>query len=127
MVLAVTSCAGSNLTKPGFGSIVINGLVVTNSTEEPVYNFLLIVDKIKEIVSVSPILAQTSFTTNFPLRKYKGNRFSVTWKHRDKNWASKNLTIKPPENLVAGRPVTVVIFLGEYGHISTSMIHSGNL
>ena len=127
MVLTVTSCIGSNLTKLGVGSIVINGLVVTNGTEEPVYNFLLLVEKVQEIISASPILAKAFFATNFPLRKYKGNRVSVTWKHRGRNWTSGNLTIKPPKDLIAGRPVTVVIVLGEHGRISTSMIHSGNL
>lgn len=115
MVLLVTSCAGANLTKPGVGSIVINGLVVTNSTEAPAYDFLLRVEKVKEIVAVSPILARASFTTNFPLRKYKGNRVFLTWKHRSRNWTSKNLIINPPADLVAGRPVTVVIIIGEYG------------
>ena len=55
MVLLVTSCAGGNLTKPRVGSIVINGLVATNSTEAPAYDFLLRVEKVKEMVSVSPI------------------------------------------------------------------------
>ncbi len=127
MVLIVTSCGGGSLIKPGIGSIVIDGLVVQNSTEEPVYDFLLKVEKVKEIVSVSPILARASFTTNFPLRKYKGNRIFLTWKHRGRNWTSKNLIINPPADLVAGRPVTVVITIGESGQISASMIHSENL
>jgi hypothetical protein len=88
---------------------------------------LLRVEKAKEIVAVSPILARASFTTNFPLRKYKGNRVFLTWKHRSRKWTSKNLIINPPADLVAGRPVTVVIIIGEYGQISTSMIHSENL
>jgi hypothetical protein len=126
MVLMVTSCVGSNLTRAGIGSILINGLVVTNTTEEHVYNFLLMVEKVKEMVSVSPILAKASFTTNFPLRKYKGNRISVTWTHRGRNWESGSLIVKPTKDLVAGRPVAVEIVLGEHGHVSTGMIQTGN-
>jgi len=127
MVLIVTSCGGGSLIKPGIGSIVINGLVVNNSTEEPVYDFLLKIEKVREIISVSPIFARTSFTTNFPLRKYKGNRVSLIWKHGGRNWKSKNIIINPPADLVAGRPVNVVITISDYGQISTNMIHSGNL
>lgn len=127
MVLIITSCGGSSLIKPGIGSIVIDGLVINNSTEEPVYDFLLEVEKVKEILSVSPILARTSFTTNFPLRKYKGNRVSLIWKHGGRNWKSENIIMNPPADLVAGRPVTVVITISDYGQISTNMIHSENL
>jgi len=127
MVLTITSCGGGSLIKPGIGSIVIDGLIINNGTEKHVYDFLLKIEKVKEILSLSPILARASLTTNFPLRKYKGNRVSLTWKHDGRNWKSKNIIINPPAGLVAGRPVTVVITISDYGQFSTNMIHSDNL
>ena len=127
MVLTITSCGGGSLIKPGIGSIVIDGLIINNGTEKPVYDFLLKIEKIKEILSVSPILARASFTTKFPLRKYKGNRVSLTWKHGGRNWESKNIIINPPTGLAAGRSVTVVITISDYGQFNTNMIHSDNL
>jgi hypothetical protein len=118
---ALLSCAGSNLSLKPPAEILIDGLIIQNLTEETIHDFVLKVENVKNHISVTPILDRNSFSTSFPLRKYQKNQISITWTQGGRRWMSGYLIIEPPDDLVPGRPATVMILIRENGNVMTTM------
>ncbi len=121
IIVAVSVFVGC-VSMPRFRAIQIDGLILKNQTSVPVENVMLYIEKTREFASCSFLLPGSSFSTTFPVRRYQGNRVQISWSHRGRKWSPKEFVIKPPENLVPGQPVKVLIVFLENGYLDPQMI-----
>lgn len=105
-----------------YRAVQIDGLVFRNHTGNPMENITLHVEKTRAFASCSLVLAGSSFSTTFPVRRYQGNQAVVSWEHRGRRWTSKPFVIQVPKNIIRGKPVKALIVFFENGHMDARMI-----
>lgn len=122
LALTILACAGPQLSGFTGKPVRISGLVIRNETGSLVTDVILEVENAKEIVSVSPILAGSYFSTSFPLRTYQGNRISVTWNQGAQTVSSGKFRVAIPEGTDREKPVVAEILIFPGGGISAQTV-----
>ena len=111
LVVLIAGCASSTMQ--------IEGLKFVNETGIPVKKVELQVVKTFEAASCSYIAPGTDFSTQFPLKDYKGNEIKVTWKDRAGSHDFGPMVIPLPDP-IPEEPVMAIIVLKPAGRASAS-------
>lgn len=120
LLSVITSCSIPIVLE---SSIEVKRLVFLNKTSKPLKNVRIYVTKTREYISCNYILANSECSTGFPLRKYQGNSFEVSWLDGEQKKSVTDIEVSIPNDLKRGKAVNAVITFSEGGSFSAVLQH----
>ena len=118
VIFIITGCS-TTLMK--VRNITVDGLVFQNLTDKPVSDMRIWVQKTKTFAVCSYMPPKGQCSTTFPVRQYKGNSVTVTWKQNEKSWSKKDFYVDAPINLNWGAPAKAIINIKEGGELTATL------
>ena len=97
----------------------IAGLEFINDTDMPIMDIELRIVETYEVAACSYLSPRGKFSTQFPLREYKGNEIEVEWEDRLSRHHFGPKVIPAPDSILE-QPVVAVVSLAPAGHATTS-------
>ena len=97
-------------------SLKIKRLIFLNKSDKPLSDVRIYISKTRELMTCGYILPKSECSTGFPLRKYQGNRFDVSWVEEGQSMLIGNILMKIPDNYMPGKSVNAVIVFDRNGH-----------
>lgn len=97
-------------------SLKIKRLIFLNKSDKPLSDVRIYISKTRELMTCGYLLPKSECSTGFPLRKYQGNRFDVSWVEEGQSRLIRNILIKIPDNYISGKSVNAVIVFDRNGH-----------
>lgn len=117
-LIILTSCS-TTLIK--VRNITVDGLVFQNLTDMPVSDMRIWVQKTKAFAVCSYMPPRGQCSTTFPVRHYKGNSVTVSWKQSEESWSKKDFTVEAPMSLNWGAPAKIIINIKDGGALIAAL------